>query len=350
MSRPSIIGGSSLREVVDLHGPLAASAVAALGTGLAQRLAEAHGTGPVGRGLHPSGVMLAEDGPPRVVESGASVRTDAASFVSPEEARGHDVVPPSDVFALGAVLAFAATGRAPFGTGPAEDVLHRVVHDEPDLAGMPDDLAGLVADCLAKDPAERPTVGDVLERLPASRSGDVAVPEGADGVVFVRARRWQASKGFTAGLFVSWLFVLLPLSALPFLHDFGTPAKVGGAAAISLLGGGLFTLLALALPWDRLTIGHDGLAFRYVEDTFVPWELIEQVSVIGDGYTHKLVVWYAGDERPIEGDDLHGGTVVCEIGDVMAPEEIIDLYAALALYAGDRYVEQPDPLAEEPDA
>ncbi|MEV5829178.1 hypothetical protein AB0L25_26820 [Spirillospora sp. NPDC052242] len=88
----------------------------------------------------------------------------------------------------------------------------------------------------------------------------------------MRERRWQASKGFTAGLFVTWLFVLLPLSALPVLHGLGTPAEIGGAAAISLLGGGLFTLLALALPRDRLTIDHGGLAFRYVEQPDrAPW-------------------------------------------------------------------------------
>ncbi|WP_026405078.1 hypothetical protein [Actinomadura rifamycini] len=315
---------ASLRDAVDRYGPLAPADAAALAAELARRLARS----PAGRGLHPSGVLLAEDGP-RVVESGAA----HPSFVSPEEARGHDVVPPSDVFALGAVLAFAATGRPPFGTGPAEDVLHRVVHDEPDLSGMPDGLAALAADCLAKDPAERPTPGDVLARIPGE-------------AVYVRDRRWQVSTHFTAGLFVTWMFVLLPLFALPVLHGLGTSGRIAAAAAISVLGGGLFTLLGLWLPSDRLTLNRDGLAFRYVADTFVPWNLVEQVGVIGDGHEHKLVIWYAGDERPIEGDDLHGGTVVCSISDVMAEEEIVDLRAALAHFADARYVEPPDPSAE----
>lgn len=82
------------------------------------------------------------------------------------------------MFSLGCVLAFAATGRSPFGEGPGHAVIYRVVHAEPDLAGVPGPLAALVAACLAKDPAARPSPSQILEGLtgPAATAGNGGRP------------------------------------------------------------------------------------------------------------------------------------------------------------------------------
>ena len=170
------IPGPSLQQAVDEHGPLPLESVAVLGAGLAEGLTAVHACEVVHRDLKPANVILAEDGP-RLIDFGIARALDAtshtqtstvmgtAAFMSPEQALGRSVGPASDVFSLGCVLAFAATGRSPFGEGPANAILFRVVHAQPDLAGVPGPLAGLVAECLAKDPAARPSVRQVLDRL-----------------------------------------------------------------------------------------------------------------------------------------------------------------------------------------
>ncbi|MEV5748843.1 protein kinase [Actinoallomurus sp. NPDC052308] len=171
------VPGPSLHEAVRSHGPLPATAVAVLGAGLAEGLVAIHGCGLVHRDLKPANVILADDGP-RVIDFGIARALDAThhttsilgtpAFMSPEQGRGDPLGPESDVFSLGSVLAFAATGDSPFGTGAAHAVVYRVVHDRPDLtglAGLPARLADLITECLAKDPADRPTLAAILDRL-----------------------------------------------------------------------------------------------------------------------------------------------------------------------------------------
>ncbi|MGW2215968.1 protein kinase domain-containing protein [Nonomuraea sp. NPDC001684] len=177
------IPGPSLHQAVDEHGPLPVESAAVLGAGLAEGLAAVHACGMVHRDLKPGNVILAEDGP-RLIDFGIARALDAtshtqtstvlgtAAFMSPEQAMGREVGPPSDVFSLGCVLAFTVTGRSPFGTGPVHAVVFRVVHAEPDLQGVPAPLAALVAACLAKDPAARPGLEQVLTRLTALASPD----------------------------------------------------------------------------------------------------------------------------------------------------------------------------------
>ena len=133
----------------------------------------------VHRDLKPSNVLLAEDGP-RVIDFGISRAVEAVTmltqaglvvgspgFMSPEQAMGGEVGPPSDVFNLGAVLAFAATGEGPFGTGTTAALLYRVAHGEPDLDRVPPRVRPLIERCLAKDPAQRPTASGLLSEVGA---------------------------------------------------------------------------------------------------------------------------------------------------------------------------------------
>jgi serine/threonine protein kinase len=176
------IPGPSLHQAVTAHGPLPLASVAVLGAGLAEGLAAVHASGVVHRDLKPANVILAEDGPrlidfgiARALDTTSHTRTSTvlgtAAFMSPEQAMGEKVGPESDVFSLGCVLAYAATGRSPFGDGPVHAVVYRVVHTPPDLTGLPPDLADLVGACLAREPGARPAVRAVLDRLAALSEG-----------------------------------------------------------------------------------------------------------------------------------------------------------------------------------
>jgi serine/threonine protein kinase len=167
------VAGPSLAQAVSEHGPLPAASVLALAAGLAESLAAIHAAGVVHRDLKPSNVLLAGDGP-RVIDFGISRAAEVTSltragfvmgspgFMSPEQAEGRDVGAPSDVFSLGAVLAFAATGEGPFGGGSTAALVYRVVHGLPDLELLPDEVRPLVERCLAKDPSRRPAAAELL--------------------------------------------------------------------------------------------------------------------------------------------------------------------------------------------
>ncbi len=170
------IAGLSLAEAVSRHGPLPTASVLALAAGLAEGLDAIHSAGVVHRDLKPSNVLLVEDGP-RVIDFGISRAVEASTmtrgglafgspgFMSPEQAEGGEVGPASDVFSLGTVLAFAARGEGPFGTGSTAALVYRVVHSPPDLDRMPARVRPLVERCLAKDAGQRPSPGDVLAEL-----------------------------------------------------------------------------------------------------------------------------------------------------------------------------------------
>ncbi|HEX3958277.1 MAG TPA: protein kinase [Trebonia sp.] len=170
------VPGPSLADAIDEHGPLHADSVRALAAGLAEGLQAIHQAGLVHRDMKPSNVLLAADGP-RVIDFGISRAVEGSrltetgmlvgspGFMSPEQARGLLVGAASDVFSLGAVLTFAATGEGPFGAGPTLGLMFRVVHEPPDLTRVPDELRPLLEACLAKEPADRPSPGQLLEFL-----------------------------------------------------------------------------------------------------------------------------------------------------------------------------------------
>jgi serine/threonine protein kinase len=182
------VPGPSLAEAVDTHGPLPDASLLALAAGLAESLNAIHAVGVVHRDLKPSNVLLAEDGP-RVIDFGISRATESTmltqaglvvgspGFMSPEQAMGSDVGAPSDIFNLGAVLAFAATGEGPFGTGTTAALLYRVVHGAPSLDLVPPTVRPLIEHCLAKDPRQRPTANGLLAEVGALQPGGTWLPE-----------------------------------------------------------------------------------------------------------------------------------------------------------------------------
>ncbi|MFI9204423.1 serine/threonine-protein kinase [Streptomyces sp. NPDC053048] len=170
------VPGPSLHDKVNEEGPLSAAQTASIGAALAEGLLAVHDAGVVHRDLKPSNILLSPKGP-RIIDFGIAWATGASTlthvgtavgspgFLAPEQVRGAAVTPATDVFALGATLAYASTADSPFGQGSSEVMLYRVVHEEPQLMGVPDALAPLIHACLAKDPEERPSTLQLSLRL-----------------------------------------------------------------------------------------------------------------------------------------------------------------------------------------
>ncbi|MFG2313300.1 PQQ-binding-like beta-propeller repeat protein [Streptomyces sp. NPDC048566] len=213
------IPGPTLAEHVKRNGALSAGRLRHLMAGLAEALRDIHRAGVVHRDLKPGNVLLAEDGP-KVIDFGISrpsdseLRTETGKligtppFMAPEQfRRPRHVGPAADVFALGSLIVHAATGSGPFDSDSPYLVAYQVVHDEPDLTGVPDELAGLVARCLAKEPEERPTPDEVMTALrsvsasydtrafvPRQRAGDAEAPEPAFPVRAAASERPEGSE------------------------------------------------------------------------------------------------------------------------------------------------------------
>lgn len=170
------VPGPSLHDRVAEEGPLRAADVASIGAALSEGLVAVHEAGVVHRDLKPSNILLSPKGP-RIIDFGIAWATGASTlthvgtavgspgFLAPEQVRGAAVTPATDVFSLGATLAYAAMADSPFGHGSSEVMLYRVVHEEPQLHGVPDALAPLVRACLAKDPEDRPSTLQLSMRL-----------------------------------------------------------------------------------------------------------------------------------------------------------------------------------------
>ncbi|MFJ4567025.1 serine/threonine-protein kinase [Streptomyces caelestis] len=213
------VPGPSLHDKVAAEGPLGAADVAAVGAALSEGLVAVHEAGVVHRDLKPSNILLSPKGP-RIIDFGIAWATGASTlthvgtavgspgFLAPEQVRGAAVTPATDVFSLGATLAYASMGDSPFGHGSSEVMLYRVVHEEPQLHGVPDALAPLVRACLAKDPEERPSTLQLsmrLKEIAARESQDLAgvrppAPRGAEtdrptDTYPERARRPQGQQG-----------------------------------------------------------------------------------------------------------------------------------------------------------
>ncbi|CDR07834.1 serine/threonine-protein kinase [Streptomyces iranensis] len=197
------VAGPPLNQAVSDEGPLPESSVRALGAGLAEALAAVHALGLVHRDVKPSNVLLALDGPrlidfgiARATEGTVSLTSTGASigspgYMAPEQILGENVEGAADVFSLGAVLAYAATGEPPFPGDTSAALLYKVVHDEPRFGrGLTGELRDLVAACLAKNPADRPTPEQIVRRLaPEDGASGLARPGWLPGPLVERVSR-----------------------------------------------------------------------------------------------------------------------------------------------------------------
>ncbi|HEY8481184.1 MAG TPA: peptidylprolyl isomerase [Spirillospora sp.] len=169
------IEGPSLRDLVFDRGVMTGAQLTGLAIGTATALAAIHEAGVVHRDFKPANVLLSAGGP-RVIDFGIARALDSTSttmtgavgtpaYMAPEQVAGSSGGAPLDMFAWGCTIAFAANGRPPFGTDTVPAIMRRVLYEEPDLGALTGDLRDLVASCLAKDPAHRPTALQVLQRL-----------------------------------------------------------------------------------------------------------------------------------------------------------------------------------------
>ncbi|MFH8840184.1 protein kinase [Streptomyces sp. NPDC017868] len=182
------IPGPTLSGLLTARGPMDETRLRSLGAALAEALEAIHACGLVHRDLKPGNIVMAPDGPrvldfgiARALESTRLTATGSAfgtpGYLAPEQALGEEVTGAADVFALGAVLVAAAGGK-PFGEGTPMGLMYRSVHEAPDLGAVPEALRGLVARCLAKDPAERPTPDALMDELAGTPyASGAAAPE-----------------------------------------------------------------------------------------------------------------------------------------------------------------------------
>lgn len=173
------VAGLTLAARVAEAGGLDDAAVTGVAVGVAAGIGAIHAAGVVHRDLSPNNVMLTAEGP-RIIDLGIAWVDDATTmtqtggiigtpaYMAPEVVRGQAVGPMADVFAWGLLTHYAATGTSPFGTGPTQAMLYRIVHDEPDLTGLADPLRGLVAAALSKAPEQRPSAAQLVRRITGS--------------------------------------------------------------------------------------------------------------------------------------------------------------------------------------
>ncbi|MGW1077708.1 serine/threonine-protein kinase [Streptomyces sp. NPDC002537] len=283
------IPGPTLSERVKRNGPLAPDEVRRLAAGLAEALRDIHRAGVVHRDLKPSNVLLAEDGP-KVIDFGISrpydseLRTETGKligtppFMAPEQfQRPREVGPAADVFALASLLVHAATGRGPFESDSPYIVAYQVVHNEPDLDGVPADLVPLIRACLSKEPADRPTPDLIMSRLP--RLADAGLP----------ARRGSGDDGAARDLVPTHVRVSPPPEEpeQPEVQEPAAPGRprrrrgrwvVAATVAAAVVGAGGFWTLSRT---DVL----DGPLHRpsATSADWEPWETSVPVDAAGDG-------------------------------------------------------------------
>ncbi|WP_405189799.1 bifunctional serine/threonine-protein kinase/ABC transporter substrate-binding protein [Streptomyces anulatus] len=197
------VPGPALSEAVGSGGPLPERGVRALGSMLAEALEAVHAAGLVHRDVKPGNVLLGLDGP-RLIDFGIARALDdtvltatdvivgSPGFLSPEQAQGRRIGPASDVFSLGCVLVYAATGGRPFGSGPVEAMLFRTVHDTADLSALPPGLVPVVEACLSKDPGDRPAAAEIRRAFAEDLSGGSWLPGPVTHLIAERSARMLA--------------------------------------------------------------------------------------------------------------------------------------------------------------
>jgi eukaryotic-like serine/threonine-protein kinase len=265
------VAGPSLADAVTEGGPLSVGPLRELAAGLAEGLCAIHAAGVVHRDLKPSNVLLAKDGP-RVIDFGISVAAETSpltrtgmlvgspGYMSPEHVEGREVGPASDIFSLGAVLAFAATGEGPFGTGSAPTLAYRVVYHEPSLDHVPVELRGLIQRCLAKDPARRPTARDLV-----LGAGAAQLPGPVTPTVVDRPEMSSPTRTVTSARLAPDLAPAAPAPAEPGRHRGRRDRRLTRPLAIASIVAGLMAAsaaggIALAASAHQTTGARSGQA------------------------------------------------------------------------------------------
>ncbi|AJF65431.1 protein kinase domain-containing protein [Streptomyces vietnamensis] len=232
------LAGPTLDEAVRTYGPMDAPTVRALAAQLARTLHDIHVAGLVHRDLKPANIVLTSTGP-RIIdfgiarpEHGLTLTTTGQipvtpGYGAPEQVLGQRVGPASDVFSLGAVLAYAASGRRAFDGAHVAAVQYEVVHGTPDLSLVPPELQQLIGPCLSKDPAFRPAPPQVAEAFAPPKGADRAWRKGplAEDI----KRRETATKRLVAPA-----DTVVPASSTPSRRRFLTMTAVG----VAVLGAG----------------------------------------------------------------------------------------------------------------
>ena len=200
------VPGTRLDDLVTRGGPLAPGDLHQVARGLADALAALHAAGVVHRDLTPGNVLVL-DGQPHVIDLGLATAADVTAFtrsglvigtpgyLAPEQVTGSVVDTAVDVHAWGATVALAGTGRPPYGTGRPEAVLYRIVHGQPDLDGLPEPIAGLVAAAMDRDPQRRPDARALLAALGGASDApavSVHLPRDVDATTVLRPSALQA--------------------------------------------------------------------------------------------------------------------------------------------------------------
>jgi serine/threonine protein kinase len=176
--------GPSLAEYVGSAGPFGVGLLYGLATGLAEALTAIHAAGVVHRDLKPANVILTAGGP-KLIDFGIAHVQDSVTltqtgmtvgsvgFMAPEQVMG-EAGPATDIFAWAVTVAYAASGQSPFGAGPADAVMYRILHAQPSIASVPWSLRPLLDAALAKEPRDRPAARELLGQL--TRSSAVSAP------------------------------------------------------------------------------------------------------------------------------------------------------------------------------
>lgn len=293
------VPGVRLDRYVEQHGPLEPAALRALARGLADALATLHAEGVVHRDLTPGNVLLV-DGSPQLIDLGlataSATRTaltgtgmvvGTPGYLAPEQVTGTEVSPAADVHAWGATVAFAGTGRPPYGTGRPEAVLYRIVHEDPDLDGLPGDVRALVEAATDPQPARRPLAGELLAELGGPSSAvtrTLHLPRDVDATTVLESHPDWAPADDEA--YESLPLVRRPvarrlqvvLTGLLALAVVATAALVAPvvAAAVTLLA--VVLLRAVTRSADRLALRRDRRGGRRRDPLLAvlgaPWHLL----------------------------------------------------------------------------
>jgi serine/threonine protein kinase len=193
--------GPSLSEYMDKHGSVSPEMLFGLATGLAEALTVIHAAGIMHRDLKPSNIILTDAGP-KVIDFGIARRQDTTAvtkagmmigsmgFMAPEQISGNPG-PEADVFAWGVTVAYAASGRSPFGAGSTHSILYKIMYGDADIGMVPDPLRPLVEDALIKDPQTRPTARQLLDRLTSASRPSEQTNENATHLIL--RRTWSGA-------------------------------------------------------------------------------------------------------------------------------------------------------------